>query len=69
MVLDKKILQSALNAFIIAIFTQFVANGADVFSLDGDTAKAILNAGVSSAAWVVFRFVNPKDTAFGLGSK
>lgn len=69
MVLDKKILQSALNAFIIAIFTQFVANGADLFSLDGDTAKAILNAGVSSAAWVVFRYVNTKDNAFGLGSK
>jgi len=69
MVLDKKILQSALNAFIIAIFTQFVSNGADVFALDADTVKTILNAGVSSAAWVVFRFINPKDTAFGLGSK
>jgi hypothetical protein len=69
MVLDKKILQSALNAFIIAIFTQFVSNGADVFSLDGDTVKAILNAGISSAVWVVFRYVNTKDNAFGLGSK
>jgi hypothetical protein len=69
MVLNKKVLQSALNAFIIAIFTQFVANGADVFALDGDTAKTILNAGISSAVWVIFRYINPKDSAFGLGSK
>jgi hypothetical protein len=69
MVLDKKILQSALNAFIIAIFTQFVANGADLFALDGDTLRTILNAGISSAAWVVFRFINPKDANYGLGSK
>jgi hypothetical protein len=69
MVLDKKILQSALNALVIALLTQFVALGADVFALDSDSVKTLVNAGVSAAVWVVFRFLNPKDAAYGVGVK
>jgi len=35
-VLNKKVLGSALNAFVIALVTQFVATGADLTSLTGD---------------------------------
>lgn len=68
-VLNKKVLSSALNAFVIALVTQFVATGADLTSLTGDALGTILNSAVSAAVWVVIRAVNPKDTKFGIGAK
>jgi hypothetical protein len=68
-VLNKKVLNSALNAFVIALVTQFVDSGADVSALTGDALGTILNSAVAAAAWVVIRAVNPKDTKFGIGVK
>jgi hypothetical protein len=68
-VLNKKVLSSALNAFIIALVTQFVATGADLTSLSGDALGTVLNSAVSAAVWVVIRAVNPKDTKFGFGAQ
>jgi len=68
-VLNKKVLSSALNAFVIALVTQFVATGADLTSLTGDALGTILNSAVSAAVWVIIRAVNPKDTKFGFGAK
>jgi hypothetical protein len=68
-VLNKKVLGSALNAFVIALVTQFVATGADLTSLTGDALGTILNSAVSAAVWVVIRAVNPKDSKFGIGAK
>ena len=68
-VLNKKVLSSALNAFVIALVTQFVATGADLTSLTGDALGTILNSAVSAAVWVIIRAVNPKDTKFGIGAK
>ena len=67
-VLNKKVLSSALNAFVIALVTQFVDSGADVSALTGDALSTILNSAVAAAAWVVIRAVNPKDTKFGFGA-
>jgi hypothetical protein len=67
--LNKKVLESALNAFVIALVTQFTASGADITVLTGDALGTILNSAVSAAAWVVIRAVNPKDTKFGIGAK
>jgi Ca2+/H+ antiporter len=67
--LNKKVLESALNAFVIALVTQFVDAGADLSVLTGETLGTILNSAVAAAAWVVIRAVNPKDSKFGLGSK
>ena len=67
--LNKKVLESALNAFVIALVTQFTASGADITALTGDALGTILNSAVSAAAWVVIRAVNPKDTKFGFGAK
>jgi hypothetical protein len=64
--LNKKVLESALNAFVIALITQFTASGADVSTLTGDALGTILNSALSAAAWVVIRAVNPKDTKFGI---
>jgi hypothetical protein len=66
--LNKKVLESALNAFVIALVTQFVDSGADVTVLTGDALGTILNSAVSAAAWVVIRAVNPKDAKFGFGA-
>ena len=66
--LNKKVLESALNAFVIALVTQFVDSGADVTALTGDALSTILNSAVAAAAWVVIRAVNPKDTKFGIGA-
>ena len=68
-VLNKKVLNSALNAFVIALVTQFVDSGADVSALTGDALSTILNSAVAAAAWVVIRAVNPKDSKFGIGAK
>jgi hypothetical protein len=67
-VLNKKVLSSALNAFVIALVTQFVDSGADVSALTGDALGTILNSAVAAAAWVVIRAANPKDTKFGFGA-
>jgi hypothetical protein len=66
--LNKKVLESALNAFVIALITQFTASGADVSTLTGDALGTILNSALSAAAWVVIRAVNPKDAKFGFGA-
>jgi hypothetical protein len=68
-VLNKKVLESALNAFIIALVTQFVENGAELTALTGDAFGTILNSAIAAAVWVVFRAVNPKDHKFGIGAE
>lgn len=69
MVLNKTIVQSAINAFIIAVLSQFLANGTSLFSLDAESAKALLDSGVVAALWVVFRYVNPSSSRFGYANK
>lgn len=68
LLLDKKVWSSALNAFVIALVTQFVDSGADLTTLTGDALGTILNSAVSAAAWVVIRAINPKDSKFGIGA-
>ena len=66
--LNKKVLESAVNAFVIALVTQFTASGADITALTGDALGTILNSAVSAAAWVVIRAINPKDTKIGINA-
>jgi len=65
--LNKKVLKSAANAFIIALIAQFVDAGADVSLLTAETLGTILNSAVTAATWVVIRSVNPMDHSYGLG--
>ena len=67
-VLNKAVLSSALNAFVITLIGKFVESGADVSVLTGDVVGNVLNAAVTAAAWVVIRAVNPKDSKFGIGA-
>lgn len=68
-VLNKAVLSSALNAFVITLIGKFVESGADLSALTGDVLGNVLNAAVTAAAWVIIRAVNPKDTKFGIGAK
>jgi len=65
--LNKKVLKSAANAFLIALIAQFVDAGADVSLLTAETLGTILNSAVTAAAWVVIRAVNPADHLYGFG--
>jgi hypothetical protein len=67
-VINKALLVSAGNAFVIALVTQFVDSGADLSALSGDALSTILNSAVAAAVWVVIRAVNPKDTKFGINA-
>ncbi len=67
-VLNKAVLSSALNAFVITLIGKFVESGADVSALTGDAVSNVLNAAITAAAWVVIRAVNPKDSKFGIGA-
>ena len=67
-VLNKAVLSSALNAFVITLIGKFVESGADVSVLTGDVVGNVLNAAVTAAAWVIIRAVNPKDSKFGIGA-
>jgi hypothetical protein len=67
-VLNKAVLSSALNAFIITLIGKFVESGADVSALTGDVVSNVLNAAITAAAWVLIRAVNPKDHKFGINA-
>ena len=65
--LNKKVLKSAANAFLIALIAQFVDAGADISLLTAETLSTILNSAVTAATWVVIRSVNPMDHSYGIG--
>ncbi len=64
----KETLLILVRAFAIAALAVFLDNGADIFALDVDGAKAILTAGVAAVAWTVFAWLNPRDKRIGIGS-
>lgn len=67
-----KQLQAALESygrsFLAAALAAFIATGGDVWGLNESSLKAIVSAGVAAVVPVILRAVNPKDTAFGVGS-
>jgi hypothetical protein len=65
--LNKKVLKSAANAFLIALIAQFVDAGADVSLITAETFGVILNSAVTAAAWVLIRAANPLDHLYGVG--
>lgn len=47
----------------------FVAAALAVYMAGVTDPKAILDAGIAAVLPVAYRYFNPKDTAFGVGSK
>jgi hypothetical protein len=62
----KNILASFGRVFIVAILIKFMDLGADIFALDTESAKHLVQAGVVSLIPVIIRYANPNDASFGL---
>ena len=57
----QKIGKSLLNAGVAAVVALYMAGQTDV--------KVLVNAGIAAVLTTLARYVNPKDTSFGLGKK
>jgi len=62
---QKAMLASYGRSFLASMVTAFMATGGDLLNLDGDSAKAILAAGIASVLPVALRYMNKQDPAFG----
>lgn len=65
----KKALASYGRSFLAAALAAFWATGGDIASLNADSLKTILGAGVAAVLPVIMRALNPNDSAFGKGAK
>lgn len=54
------------RVFLAAVLAQFIAQGGDVFAIDGDGLRTIISAGVAAAAVAAFNWFNPSDQRYGL---
>lgn len=57
----KKLAASWARSFLAAVIAMYLAGVSD--------PKALLGAGLAAVLPVVLRWLNPKDAAFGVGSK
>lgn len=62
---QKAMLASYGRSFLAAMTTAFMLVGGDVFSLDTDSLKKILAAGIAAVLPVALRAANPNDASFG----
>ena len=58
---------SWLKVFLATVLALFLADGADVFSVNVTDLKAWLAAGVAAVVPVVINALNPNDTRYGKG--
>lgn len=56
-----KIGKSLLNAAVAAVVALYMAGQTD--------AKVLANAGIAAVVTTLARYINPKDTSFGVGKK
>lgn len=57
--------KSYLKVFAATVLALFLADGADVFSVDVTELKTWLALGVASVLPLVITAIDPKDTRFG----
>ena len=57
---------SWLKVFAVAIMVKFLDMGADVFALNAESLKHLLQAGIVAVVPVVINFLNPNDPRYGL---
>lgn len=65
----KLMLSSYARVFASVVLALFLAKGADVFSVSAGDLRMWVAAGVASVLPPLIRYLNPKDVAFGKGSK
>lgn len=62
----KNILASWGRVMIVAVLMKFMDLGADVFALNVESLKHLIQAGVVSLIPVIIRYLNPNDSSFGV---
>lgn len=65
---QKAIAKSYLRAFLAAILTAFLADGADLWAVDVTDLRAWLAAGVAAVVGPAIAAMDPTDPRFGRGS-
>lgn len=64
-----KAIISYVKVFAAVVLGLFLADGADVFSVDATDLRTWLAAGVASVLPLVITALDPADTRFGVNSK
>jgi hypothetical protein len=57
------------RVFLVAVLIKFMDLGADLFALNLDSLRHIMQAGVASMIPVIIRYLNPNDTAYGINKE
>jgi len=65
----KGIAGTLVTVFVVAVLSQFIALGGDIFAVDTTGLKALVSAGVLAAAAALVAYLNPADTRYGIGSE
>jgi hypothetical protein len=63
----KNFLLSYGRSFLAAALAIWLANGADVWTLDLEGIKSMVNAGIAAVLPPLLRALNPEDPSFGKG--
>lgn len=64
---NKNFLWSYARSFLAAAIAIWLANGADIFALDAEGLRLMINAGVAAVIPPLLRALNENDPAFGKG--
>ncbi len=64
-----KILKSWARVMVVAILVKFMDLGADLFSMNLESLKHLVQAGVVAVIPVILRYLDPTDAAFGVIKK
>lgn len=57
------------RVFFAAALAQYISIGKDIFSLDTETWKAIIGAGVSALVITAYNYFNGHDPRYGYGKQ
>lgn len=63
-----KLVKSYIKTFIAVVLGLFLADGADVFSVDATDLKTWLSAGIAAVLPLIITALDPTDSRFGKGS-
>jgi hypothetical protein len=63
----KNFLLSYGRSFLAAALAIWLANGADIWTLDLEGVKLMVNAGIAAVLPPLLRALNPEDPSFGKG--
>lgn len=65
----KAIIATFIKTFIVAVLTQFLALGGDIFALDGTAARTILSAGIAATAMFAYNYFSNSFPLYGRGAQ